>query len=74
MSGAGETTAEGSGTEGSGTAATGTAKPLLLLIDGLGQSGTFFLYGAIGILTLIFCWKLVPETKGKRLEDIQAWK
>jgi len=45
----------------------------LLLIDGLGQSGTFFLYGAIGILTLIFCWKLVPETKGKRLEDIQAY-
>jgi hypothetical protein len=25
-----------------------------------------------GILTLIFCWKLVPETKGKRLGDIQA--
>jgi SP family galactose:H+ symporter-like MFS transporter len=44
----------------------------LLLIDALGQSGTFFLYGAIGILTFIFCWKLVPETKGKRLEDIQA--
>ncbi|HEY8808382.1 MAG TPA: hypothetical protein VIM28_00045 [Solirubrobacterales bacterium] len=24
------------------------------------------------VLTLIFCWALVPETKGKRLEDIQA--
>ena len=45
----------------------------LLLIDGLGQSGTFFLYGAIGVLTLAFCWKFVPETKGKRLEDIQAY-
>jgi MFS family permease len=44
----------------------------LLLIEALGQSGTFFLYGAIGLLTLAFCWKLVPETKGKRLEDIQA--
>jgi hypothetical protein len=20
----------------------------------------------------VFCWKLVPETKGKRLEDIEA--
>jgi hypothetical protein len=28
---------------------------------------------AIGILTLIFCWKLVPETKGKHLEDVQAY-
>ncbi len=45
----------------------------LLLIEALGQSGTFFLYGAIGLLTLVFCWKLVPETKGKRLEDIQAY-
>ena len=27
----------------------------------------------IGILTLWFCWKFVPETKGKRLEDIQAY-
>jgi len=25
----------------------------------------------IGLFTLAFCWKFVPETKGKRLEDIQ---
>jgi len=24
------------------------------------------------MFTLFFCWKLVPETKGKRLEDIEA--
>ena len=45
----------------------------LLLIEALGRSGAFWFYGAIGIVTLIFCWKLVPETKGKRLEDIQAY-
>jgi sugar porter (SP) family MFS transporter len=45
----------------------------LLLIEALGRSGAFWFYGAVGILTLIFCWKLVPETKGKRLEDIQAY-
>lgn len=45
----------------------------LLLIEALGRSGAFWFYGAIGILTLIFCWKLVPETKDKRLEDIQAY-
>jgi hypothetical protein len=27
----------------------------------------------IGLLTLAFCWKFVPETKGKRLEDIQEY-
>ena len=43
----------------------------LLLIDALGRSGTFFFYAAIGLLTLWFCWKLVPETKGKRLEEIE---
>ncbi len=45
----------------------------LLLIDALGRSGAFWFYGAIGAVTLVFCWKLVPETKGKRLEDIQAF-
>ncbi len=43
----------------------------LTLIDGLGRSGAFWLYAAIGLFTLWFCWKFVPETKGKRLEDIQ---
>jgi sugar porter (SP) family MFS transporter len=45
----------------------------LLLIEALGKSGAFWFYGAIGILTLAFCWKLVPETKGKRLEEIEAF-
>jgi len=44
----------------------------LLLIEALGRSGAFWFYAAVGGLTLIFCWKLVPETKGKHLEDIQA--
>lgn len=45
----------------------------LLLIEALGQSGAFWFYGAVGLLTLLFCWKLVPETKGKHLEEIQAY-
>jgi MFS family permease len=44
----------------------------LLLIDALGRSGAFFFYAAICVLTFFFCKALVPETKGKRLEDIQA--
>ncbi len=45
----------------------------LLLIEAVGRSGAFWLYGGIGLFTLGFCWKLVPETKGKHLEDIQAY-
>jgi sugar porter (SP) family MFS transporter len=43
----------------------------LLLIEALGRSGAFWFYGVIGLFTHAFCWKFVPETKGKRLEDIQ---
>src|SRR5262245_66933 len=44
----------------------------LLLIEALGRSGAFWFYAAIGVLTLWFCWKYVPETKGKPLEEIEA--
>jgi sugar porter (SP) family MFS transporter len=43
----------------------------LLLIDELGRSGAFWLYAGVGAFTFLFCWKLVPETKGKRLEEIE---
>jgi hypothetical protein len=43
----------------------------LVLIDALGRSGAFWLYAGIGVVTLVFCWKLVPETKGKPLEEIE---
>jgi len=42
----------------------------LPLIDLLSQTGAFWFYGAIGLLTLWFCWKFVPETKGRSLEQI----
>lgn len=44
----------------------------LLLIDALGQSGAFWLYAAIGGVTFVFCQRLVPETKDKHLEEIEA--
>ncbi|MDJ0651980.1 MAG: sugar porter family MFS transporter [Simkaniaceae bacterium] len=47
----------------------------LNLINILGKAGTFWLYGAIGILGIFFIWRLVPETKGKSLEEIEEfWK
>ncbi|XP_076902770.1 sugar transporter ERD6-like 16 [Bidens hawaiensis] len=35
-------------------------------------AGTFWLFSGFSILTIIFVAKLVPETKGKSLEEIQA--
>ena len=36
---------------------------------------TYGLYGAICVLAAIFVWRLVPETKGKTLEDMtKLWK
>ena len=43
----------------------------LVLIDALGRTGAFWLYAGIGVVTLWFCWRFVPETKGLHLEDIQ---
>ena len=48
------------------------ALTFLPLIDLLGRSGAFWLYAAICVVTFVFCRLLVPETKGKHLEDITA--
>ena len=47
----------------------------LTLVAFLGKSGTFWLYAIIGIIAVGFVYWLVPETKGKTLEQIQAhWR
>ncbi|MEM8727161.1 MAG: sugar porter family MFS transporter [Chlamydiota bacterium] len=43
----------------------------LNLVNIVGKTGTFWLYGGIGILGMFFIWHLVPETKGKSLEEIE---
>jgi SP family galactose:H+ symporter-like MFS transporter len=42
----------------------------LLLIKVIGAPFTFWSYAIMGILAFIFCYILVPETKGKTLEQI----
>jgi len=35
----------------------------------------YYIYGVCSILAALFVWKFVPETKGRRLEEIEAlWK
>ncbi|MBF4461196.1 MULTISPECIES: sugar porter family MFS transporter [unclassified Rathayibacter] len=42
------------------------------LVAGVGITGTFFLFGAVGLLALAFLWRMVPETRGQALEDVEA--
>ncbi len=39
------------------------------------SAGTYWFYGAMSVLSFFFVWKMVPETKGKTLEEMEAlWK
>jgi sugar porter (SP) family MFS transporter len=51
------------------------AVTFLTLVGVLGHAGTFWLYGVIAIGAWIFFYRLVPETKGKTLEQIEEhWR
>lgn len=41
-----------------------------LLISHFNQGFSYWVYGIMGILAAIFIWKMVPETKGKTLENM----
>lgn len=41
----------------------------------LSSGGTYWFYGIMSVLSFIFVWKMVPETKGKTLEEMEKlWK
>lgn len=45
------------------------------VLTDISESFTYSLYGIMSMLSLIFVWKMVPETKGKTLEDMnKLWK
>jgi MFS family permease len=43
----------------------------LLLVDAVGRSATFWFYAVIGVVAIAFTFALVPETKGRSLEEIE---
>jgi SP family arabinose:H+ symporter-like MFS transporter len=43
----------------------------LSLVHTLGISGTFGIYALLSMASYVFIWKMVPETRGKTLEQIQ---
>jgi hypothetical protein len=40
------------------------------LTESLGGAVTFFFFGTMMILQLLFVWRIMPETKGTTLEQI----
>ena len=46
----------------------------LTLVDGIGESATFWLFALMCVLCLVWIIRKVPETKGRTLEEIeQMW-
>jgi len=43
----------------------------LQMTDAIGKPATFYIYGGMGILSLVFFWFKVPETKNRSLEEIE---
>jgi sugar porter (SP) family MFS transporter len=47
----------------------------LTLVQALGQSTTFWLYALMSLIALVFAFRLVPETRGRTLEEIERqWR
>ena len=46
-----------------------------MMLDGIGPAGTFWIFAALCSPTIWLTWKLIPETRGRSLEEIEsAWK
>ena len=48
------------------------ALTFLSMVDGLGRPATFFIYAALTVAAFLFTLRLVPETAGRSLEDVQG--
>jgi len=44
-----------------------------LLRDSVGASATFFIFAGILVPQIFIVWKVMPETAGKSLEEIESW-
>lgn len=47
----------------------------LSFVNHIGLSWTFWLYAIFTVAAFLFCWFIIPETKGRNLEEIEMfWK
>lgn len=50
------------------------AATFLSLVEAIGSTGAFWLYAAMSVLNFLFIWRVMPETKGRSLEEIErSW-
>lgn len=42
------------------------------MLSSFGAASTFWLFGVMSLITVLFTWRVVPETKGKSLEEIES--
>ena len=40
-------------------------------LESLGPANVFFVFGGFAILAFLFSWRVVPETKGRSLEELE---
>jgi sugar porter (SP) family MFS transporter len=51
------------------------AQFFLSLVSLITEAGTFWLFAAFCVATLVFVWRVVPETKGRSLEELEVlWR
>jgi SP family galactose:H+ symporter-like MFS transporter len=51
------------------------ALTFLSLIQTAGRPGAFWVYAGVGVVSWVFAYRLVPETRGQTLEEIEAhWR
>jgi hypothetical protein len=43
----------------------------LTIKNAIGAMGVFLLFGSLTLLALLYCWREVPETKGRSLQEIE---
>ncbi|GFN31502.1 sugar porter family MFS transporter [Paenibacillus xylaniclasticus] len=41
------------------------------MLESAGAASTFWIFAVMGLITVIFTWRVIPETKGKSLEQIE---
>lgn len=42
------------------------------MLNSAGPAMTFWIFGIMSLITFLFTWRVVPETKGKSLEEIES--
>lgn len=42
------------------------------MLDSIGPGITFWIFGGMSLIAFLFTWRVIPETKGKTLEEIES--